>query len=331
MWARIRSGAVFVGKLLRVSAREYGLARASRMAAAISYRTIFALAPLFLIALAVFGAVLGNSASAQNEVLGLIRRVAGPDVAEAVATLVGSAIEGGEVAAVVGFVLFLWTSSSLFFEVQNDLNDIFWVPYQRTAGLLGFLKKRGIGFLWALGLGVVLIAVSLLNVGFSWLQGLFPPDELGLHRLLSVLTPIASLLLLPVVFALTLQTMTDVTVRWRSVWIGGVFTSIVFVGAGVVTGLYFSWSPDTSASQIAGAAFVILLLAFVLSSVFLFGAVVTKVYDDYVETGVLITPTDRESGRDEQMVVSQPKEPLAITALATFLIGLVLGSRRRRE
>jgi len=143
------------------------------MAAAIAYRTVFALAPMLIIAVSVAGLFLGSSQEAQIELLEGIESIAGPDVAEAMATFLAGAVSSANTAAILGFVLLLWSASSLFIELQHDLNDIFDVPYERIAGLIGLVRKRGIGFLWVVSLGVIMIALLVrISAGIEDLEDL---------------------------------------------------------------------------------------------------------------------------------------------------------------
>ena len=167
-------------EILFGAAREYGLDRAGRMAAAIAYRTVFALAPMLVLAVSIAGFFLGSSAEAQRELLAGVESLAGQDVAEAMATLLRTAVRSADTAALVGFVLLLWTASSLFIEVQHDLNDIFEVPFERISGPIALVRSRGIGFLWVLGLGIIMIALWLVNAIWSLIDSLLPT---GLERL----------------------------------------------------------------------------------------------------------------------------------------------------
>lgn len=338
MWRKVKSGASFVVDILTAAAYEYGVDRVSRMSAAVAYRTIFALAPVFIVAVGVFGAIVGSDDQAQQEILAAIERIAGEEVSAALstflATFFNTAVEFGDAAAVVGVVLLLWTISSLFFEVQNDLNDIFHVPYEKTAGVWGFVKKRGIGFLWGIGLGLVLLAVWLLNVTWQFFEGLFPEDLVAVHRVIGWLAPVVSLLALPVVFGLLIQTLTMTTVRWRATWFGAIFISVGFLLAAFATGLYFAWDEGTSALTVAGSFVVILLMAYVLSGVFLYGAVVVKVYHDYLQAGDVASPTVRDelaNAYRPEVVVAEPSDPTPLAAVVGFLAGLFVGWRRTRR
>jgi membrane protein len=326
MWTWLVETAKLAYSILAEAGRRYGEDRVSRMSAAVAYRAIFSLAPLMLIAVWVFGLVIGDSAAARQEVYDRIAAFAGGQLADAVRTLVDTAVTGGDTAAVVGFALLLWTSSSLFLEVQMDLNDIFGVPSFARPGVVAFIITRGLGFLWTLGLGVLLIAIWGINIVWGWFEAFFDERGLGrVHDVIDILRPVVSILILPVVFALIFQSLTRIRVRRRALFVGALFTSVVFLAAAYGIGIYFGFGGDTSASRVAGAFFVVLLAAFVLSAVFLYGAEVTDAYEDYLESGRVDS-----SEPQPELVVAQPQPPLPVVSLMAFLAGLLVGWRRRR-
>ncbi len=268
------------------SGQIFGEQRISRMAAAVAYRGIFALAPLMLIAVAVFGFVIGDSEAAQDQILELIADIAGQQVADGVRIFVESAAASGGATAIVGFVLLLWTTSSLFYELQNDLNDIFEVPYEHTSGLIAYARKRGLGFLWTMGFALIGVAVWALNLIWGAFEGFFDDRGIGIvHSVIEVVAPLVTLLVFPLVIGLVITTLTQVSVNKAALYVGSFFTTVVFLAAAVGVRIYFSWDSETTASTVAGSLFVILLTAFALAAVFLLGAVVTKQYHDYYETG----------------------------------------------
>lgn len=332
MWEKIKVVATNAFLILQAAGKEYGEDRVARMSAAVAYRGIFALAPLFLIAVFVFGLFLGGSADAEAEILSAVENFAGDSVREAMETVLARVADSGDTAGMIGFALLLWTGSSLFMELQNDLNDIFHVPYEHTTGPVAFIKKRGLGFLFALGLGLLLVGVVLLNSVWRFLGDLFPASFEPAHELITVLTPLASIVVLPFVLALTFQVLSRVKVRWKAVWWGSFFTSAAFLAAAYGAGFYFRVS-GRSAAGVAGSIFVILLLAFILSAVYLYGAEVTKIYNDYLDKGVIQRPNEEARPAPDlrpDIVVREPSEPLALAALFAFLGGLFLGWRRNR-
>ena len=94
--------------------------------------------------------------AAQAEILGRVEELAGPAVADALQTFMVSVEVSGGTAAVIGVILLFWTASSLFLEMQRDLNDIFDVPQKEVTGVVAMVRLRGVGFLWVLGLGFLL-------------------------------------------------------------------------------------------------------------------------------------------------------------------------------
>ena len=328
--ARLPSWAKGPGEILAGAAEKYGRDRASRMAAAIAYRTVFALAPLLMIAVAVLGSFLGSRIEAQQEIVEGIEAVVGPEIAEVVNGILTSALGSTGTAYLIGGILLLWTASSLFLEMQRDLNDIFDVPHKEVTGIVALVRLRGVGFLWVLGLGFLLVATWLINALWGFVSGLLPGSFAAVDELISVLTPLASLILLPLVFALIFKTMTVASVPWRPAWVGGAFTAVVFLIAAYGVGIYFEIAGPTTALGFAGSFVVILFLAYFLSMVFLYGAEVTKAYSDRLAAREA-PPTSRPLYTDPQVVVAEPRAGIPQAAFLAFVAGLIAGWRRSRR
>ncbi len=324
MWAKTKDAARVTYGIFKSAGKQYGVDRVNRMAAAVAYRTMFAVAPLLVVAVWVVGLFLGD-VEARAEILEAVGRVAGATVETALKDFLRSISQSSGAVGLIGIVLLLWTSSTLFLELQNDLNDIFDVPYEETTGVIGFLIKRGLGFLWALSLGMVLVAIWLVNSLWQFVDEFLPPALDPVHDVVSYVAPAASILILPFLFALIFQSLTRVKVRWRAIWWGSFFTAAVFLLATYGTGLYFRFFPP-SAAKAAASIFVILLLAYVLSAVFLFGAEVTKVYDTYLN-GVSMQFLEREP--QPEGIVDRPEPALPLAAVIAFLGGLFVGWRRK--
>lgn len=329
MLERVKDLAGTTYDIYKYAGQQYGVDRVNRMSAAVAYRAMFATAPLLLIATSVVGLVVGSE-EARTGILEAIERIGGDAVVDAVSTLIDSLASTSTITGIVGLVLLLWTSSSLFLELQNDLNDIFGVPYDETTGLLNVIRKRGLGFLWALGLGLILIAVLLLNNIWQFLGNLFPASFEPAHRVISLLTPLLSVVVLPFVFALFFKTLTQAKLRWRAVWWGSFFTTVAFLLASYGASLYFRLSRPSSAAGLAGALFVILLLAYIFSAVFLFGAEVTKSYDLYL-VGERVAPgrIGAQAVDDLDAVVDEVAPAVPVSAILGFLAGLFVGWRRK--
>ena len=328
--ARLPSWARGPGEILASAAEKYGADRASRMAAAIAYRTVFALAPLLMIAVAVLGSFLGSRVEAQQEIVEGIEAVVGPEVAQVVDDILTSALGSTGTAYLIGGILLLWTASSLFLEMQRDLNDIFDVPHKEVTGMVAMVRLRGVGFLWVLGLGFLLVATWLINAMWGFLSSLLPSSLEAVDELFTVLTPLASVILLPLVFAMIFKTTTVAAIPWRPAWVGGAFTAVVFLLAAYGVGIYFDIAGPTTALGFAGSFVIILFLAYFLAMVFLYGGEVTKAYSDRAAASVA-PAVSRPLYNDPQVVVAEPPADIPQAAFLAFVAGLIAGWRRSRR
>lgn len=337
MWDQLKTKARFGYDVLYASVNEYNMARVSRMSAAVAYRTLFALAPVFIISVGVLGFIVGSDTEAQQDIYEAITTIAGEEIARAFETFVGTALAGSGSATAIGVILLFWTTSSLFYEVQNDLNDIFHVPYEQTAGTVEYFKKRGWGFIWVFGIGLMVLLLWIANIVWQYFEGFFSNRNLDIwHDVVDALTPLVSLVFLPILFALLYQSLTDVRIVRRALIYGSVFAGLGFAITAWGAGIYFTFSSDTSAAQVTASLFVLILVAYVLSGVFLFGAVVVKVYGDYLAAGDVISPTERREAMiadlgGADVVVADPPTPMPVAAVSGFLAGIFVGWRRSRR
>ena len=267
----------------RDAVTSYGQDRAGRMAAALAYRTLFAIAPLLILAIGVFRLIIGDPEQARDMVVAVVDSLVGEQVGEAIESIVVSAVNASDSAAIIGFALFAWASSSLFMDLQMSLNDIFRFPKEDMRGWRSFLRRRGIALAWSLSFGLLLIAAWIVSAAGGWFVELLPADFGLARRVVTLGVRLAALAIVPLVFMLMYRTMTRVKLRWQALWVGGVVTSLAFLGTAYVAGIYFSWDQDTTAGQIAGSAVVLLLLAYFLSSAILMGAEVTRAYHDRLQ------------------------------------------------
>lgn len=315
--------------VLKRAGKEYGRDKVSRMAAAVSYRTVFAVVPMLVVVLSVTGLVVGDDAEVKQRVAGSISELAGQNFATSIDGILDTALEQADGLALFGFLVLLWSGSTLFLELQRDLNEIFEVDAPVEKRFLLVLLQRGIGFVWTLGIGVSLLALFAFNALWQTVADVILNNTTeGLRGLISVGGPVISFIFMVGIFGLVFQTMTIEKLPWKPVWIGALFTAIIFTITGFLTGLYIQILGAPSPAGFASSLVVVLFLAYLLSSVFLFGAQVTQSYSLLVYSAGrdrhMFSEPAPDGGEEEQSLVS-----LSLSALAAFFIGLVLGRRNR--
>jgi YihY family inner membrane protein len=253
---------------------------APSMGAALSYYTLFSLAPLLVLIIAIAGMVFGQDA-AQGAIIAQFQSIMGKQGAMALQGLLKAAREPstGVVASVVGGVLLLVGATATFAELQTDLDRIWRVPAkQKPSGVWGWLRSRILSFGLVLGLAfmlmISLVVSAALAAASDWLGGVTAAESV----LANVLNFIASFALFTVLFAMIYKIMPTAKISWHDVWMGAAVTALLFNVGKSLIGLYLAKSSVASGFGAAGS-FVILVAWFYYSAqIFLFGAEYTWVY-----------------------------------------------------
>ncbi len=266
--------------LLRQVARSWLDDYAPSMGAALAYYTLFSLAPLLLIVISVAGLVFGQEA-ARGEIEAQLRSLMGEQGASAVQALlasVGKPTEG-VAATALGVLLLLIGATTVFGELQDSLDRIWRAPSQdRAGGWIALIRTRLLSFGMILAIGfllmVSLVLSAVLSVMEHWWTMLFG----GWLFVASAVNGIAGFFLIAAMFALIYKVMPRVHVQWRDVWIGAVFTALLFTLGKALIGVYIGRSGIVSGFGAAGSLVVVLLWVYYSAQIFLIGAEFTWVY-----------------------------------------------------
>jgi len=220
-----RPSAIFA--LLKTAYLEWSKDKAPRMGAALAYYTIFSLAPLLIIAVAIAGLAFGMQA-AQGEIAGQIQGLVGRDGAKTIEDIIQSAHKPahGVIGSMIGvFALFLG-ASGIFCEMHDALNSIWHVSPDTKAGILCLVKARFLSFGMVLGIGFLLLVSLLLSALLAaltkYLGGMLLPIPAVLFESLDFLL---SLLFITVLFAMIFKLLPNTKIAWSDVWIGAALDS----------------------------------------------------------------------------------------------------------
>lgn len=246
--------------------------------ASIAYFTLFSLAPVLLLVIAVAGLAFGPEA-AQGAIVDQLSGLMGRDTAEATQAMIRSASDrmSGLVATVVGMVTIFVAASGVFGEVQSALNAIWKAKSQRST-LSRLLRARLASFGLVITLGFVLmvsLAVSAaLTALANFLKHRFPAAEVAVQATDLVI----SVVLISGLFAIMYKVLPDTPIRWRDVAIGALMATGLFEGGKYLIALYIGQTDIASSFGAADALIVLLLWIFYSSLIFLLGAEFTRAW-----------------------------------------------------
>lgn len=276
-----------VWQLLRDSVNAFIEDEALSRGAAIAYYTIFSIAPVLVIVIAIAGIAYGPDA-ARGAIVGQLEGMIGHDGALAVQDMVRSAANrsSGVLATILGVVTLLVTATGVFGEMQASLNMI-WrasaadaapadTSTAATVSRLVRARAASLGLVAALGflLMVSLTISAVMGVVGERLGHVLPDADLLVH----VVNFVISLVLVAVLFGAIYKVLPDKPIAWRDVLAGSLATALLFTIGKTVIGLYIGSSKVASSYGAAGALVVVLLWVYYSAQIFLFGAEFTKVY-----------------------------------------------------
>ena len=253
---------------------------APSMGAAISYYTVFSLAPLLVIVIAVAGAVFGRDA-VSGAIVAQLSGLIGEQGASLIQGLVtASALsDKSGIASVISAIVLVVGATSVFTELQSALDRIWHVPpADKPQGLWAIVKTRILSFGLIIGL-IFLLMVSLAVSAAVAAFGALTADLLpGQEVLLQVINAVVSVSIFTAMFAMIYKLMPSVRIAWRDVWVGAGTTAVLFEAGKFLIGLYLGKSSMTEAFAAAGSLIVLLAWVYYAAQIFLLGAEFTKVH-----------------------------------------------------
>jgi len=100
----------------------------------------------------------------------------------------------------------------------------------------------------------------------------------GSLAILSIVSSIVSFGIIAILFAVIYKMLPDAPLSWRDVWIGAVFTALLFSLGKYMIGLYLGNSGVASSFGAAGAMIALLLWVYYSAQIFFLGAEFTRQY-----------------------------------------------------
>ncbi len=252
---------------------------APSMGAAIAYYTVFSLAPLLLIVIAVAGAVFGRDA-VQGEIVAQLSGLIGHDGALAVQGLIKSASQHGDgvVAGAISIGVLVVGATTVFGELQSALDRIWRVPAAAKSGVWKTLRARLLSFGLILGLAFLLMVSLVVSAGLAavghWAGDIVP----GWTIALGALNLAISLAITTLLFGMIYKFMPQARIAWRDVWTGAAVTAVLFELGKIGIGLYVGKTSVVSSYAAAGSIIVLLVWVYYSAQIFLLGAEFTWVY-----------------------------------------------------
>jgi membrane protein len=269
-----------IGQLLVTAFKEWNQDQAPQMAAALAYYTVFSLAPLLLLVIAIAGIFLGQEA-AQGQILSQFQGLVGEQGAQAIQAAIKNASESqsGGIASVISIIALIFGASGVLSQLQSALNTAWEVKAKPKSNLWGFIRSRLFSFSMILVIAFLLVVSLILSAALAALNA-FMSDLLpgGIGPLLQIFNIILSIGILTLLFGLMFKVLPDAKIAWKDVWVGALVTSLLFTIGKQALGVYIG--NGSLGSAYGAGSFLLILLVWIYYSaqILFFGAELTQVY-----------------------------------------------------
>jgi len=264
--------------------------RGMKLAASLSYYTVFSIGPVLLIIMSLAGIFYGREA-VQGKLYGEIKGLVGAEAALQIQEIIQNVqkTNNSQLGAIIGFVILFIGATGVFTEMQDSINFIWSIKAKPAKGWLKYIINRLISFSLILGLGFILLVSLFVNtiveVLSDKLKTMFPDYSVYLFYGINL---VILLIVISALFAIIYKILPDATIGWRDAITGAIFTAVLFLIGKFLIGYYLG-SSNIGLTYGAAASLVIIFLWVYYSSIILyFGAEFTKVYA--IERGAGIRP-----------------------------------------
>ncbi|MGE5681921.1 MAG: YihY/virulence factor BrkB family protein [Bacillota bacterium] len=258
-----------------------------KLGAALAYYTVFSLAPLLLIAIAVAGLMFGSEA-ASGKIYEEIKGLIGNEGAALVQTAIknSSNKETGIIAAVISLLTLGIGATAVFIELQDSLDMIWRVKPKSNKPLMSFIRTRLISFAMVVAMGFLLLVSLIISAGLAALNQFL--TNLGFIPVwvLQVFNIVFSLFVMFAIFSMIYKVLPDVQLSWKDVRMGAIVTTILFVLGKYLIGLYLGKSTISSTYGAAGSFAILLVWVYYSAQILFIGAEFTYVYANRFGSGI---------------------------------------------
>ena len=283
-------------KILQISlkaAKGFADDRCMKFSASLAYYTIFSIGPLLLIVIwcigFFYGQQLEEGTSAQMEVFEELSEIFGTNVASFMQSSMEKMMiqSDSNLGIIVGIGTLLFTSTTVFVDIQDSINAIWGVKPKPKKGWLKLILDRLISLSMILGLGFLLITSLLVNsfimLFTNYITEIIPGITLSM---LNWINTGITFLVITTLFGFIFKVLPDAKVRNRDIIGGAIFTSLLFMLGRYGISFYLQHNATASAFGAAGSVILLLLWIYYSAAILYFGAEFTKEHSKVFGNGI---------------------------------------------
>ncbi len=247
--------------------------------AALAFYTIFSVAPLLIILVAISGFIFGEAATT-GQLEEYMSQLMGKELAQTIQGFVLDAYKptSGIIATLISLGLILFMSTTIITQLKSSLNIIWNVATRsEVSGFKRFIIDRFIALALILIFASLFVLSMMIDFVLHSLESFLDPIMPGGVGIWTTINSIFSFLVLIVLFTVTFKMLPDIQIRWTDVIVGAIVTALLFL-LGVRLISFYMGMATTSTYGAAGSFVVFLIWVYYNAMVFFLGAEFTYIY-----------------------------------------------------
>jgi membrane protein len=292
-----------IPKLLKETGYEWHADRVPRLGAALAFYTLFSLAPLLVVVIAIAALGFGREI-ASTQLIKQIETFIGPEGARVIQATIEntSRPSSGITATLIGLATMLFGTTIVFTELQDALNTIWKVTLKPGRSMaIGLMWDRFLAFTVVLGMSVLLLLSILATAVLHAILPIFGTLLPSQVDWLQTVNFGFSLVVVTLLFVMVYKVLPDVEIPWEAVLVGAVVTGVLFMIGKFLIELYLRYSATAAVYGAAGSLVILLMWIYYSAQIVYFGAEFTKVYAKH--RGYKVVPTEDVASMTQENVV----------------------------
>ena len=277
---------------------------ASSMGAALAFYTLFSLAPVLVLAIAIAGLAIGHD-HAQRLLLSELSGLLGDTGAQGVKSVLDatSTQKDGLIASAVSLVTLAIGATTVFAELRQDLDRIWRCRAGKSSGLWRFLRARFLSFGMVVAIGFLLLVSLVVSAALSFVGGLLDVSA----ALMRSIEFVASVGVTTGLFALVFKILPSVRIDWNDVWLGSFVTAVLFWIGKYAIGLYLGRSAVASSYGAAGTLVMVIVWVYYSAQIFFYGAEFTHEYARTTGSHRVSDAANSDFAREDDAMVARAR------------------------
>jgi membrane protein len=269
-----------IWEVIQNSFKGFGEHKVTKLSGSLAYYTVFSMAPLLVVVIALCGVFLEKEA-AQGQIFSQLKGFLGTETAAQLQELIkkASIADKGIMASIIGGVTLLVGATTIFADIQDSINTIWGIKPKPKRGWLKLLINRFLSFSVIVSLGFLLLVSLLVSTvldGFS-AQLKVRYEDVSVV-VFTILNTLVTLIVVSSIFGVIFKVLPDAKIRWKDIVSGAIVTAVLFMLGKLAISFYIGTSDVGSTYGAAGSLVILLLWAYYSSIILYFGAEFTKAY-----------------------------------------------------